>query len=57
MKRKSLGLLVLFAFLLILPTLASAKTEVIWWHAMGGFLGERVNEIAQNLTPVRRTTR
>jgi len=47
MKRKSLGLLVLFAFLLILPTLASAKTEVIWWHAMGGFLGERVNEIAQ----------
>jgi len=25
---------------------AHAKTEVEWWHAMGGTLGEKVNEIA-----------
>jgi sn-glycerol 3-phosphate transport system substrate-binding protein len=23
-----------------------AKTEIIWWHAMTGFLGDRVNDIA-----------
>ncbi len=27
---------------------ASAKTEIQWWHAMGGALGERVVEIADN---------
>ena len=27
---------------------ASAKTELQWWHAMGGNLGETVNTIAQN---------
>jgi sn-glycerol 3-phosphate transport system substrate-binding protein len=27
---------------------AFAQTEVHWWHAMGGALGERVNEIAEN---------
>lgn len=27
---------------------ASAQTEIQWWHAMGGALGERVNEIADN---------
>ncbi|MBP1711938.1 MAG: glycerol-3-phosphate transporter substrate-binding protein [Deltaproteobacteria bacterium] len=26
---------------------AWAKTEVVWWHAMGGFLGERVNDITK----------
>lgn len=25
---------------------AHAKTEVEWWHAMGGALGQKVNEIA-----------
>ncbi|MEZ9890148.1 sn-glycerol-3-phosphate ABC transporter substrate-binding protein, partial [Vibrio breoganii] len=25
---------------------AQAKTEVEWWHAMGGALGQKVNEIA-----------
>ena len=25
---------------------ASAQTEIQWWHAMGGNLGETVNEIA-----------
>lgn len=27
---------------------ASAATEIQWWHAMGGALGERVNEITEN---------
>ena len=27
---------------------AFAATEIQWWHAMGGKLGERVNEIAEN---------
>ncbi len=27
---------------------ARAATEIQWWHAMGGALGERVNEIADN---------
>lgn len=27
---------------------ASAQTEIQWWHAMGGALGEKVDEIAAN---------
>ncbi len=27
---------------------AFAATEIQWWHAMGGALGERVVEIADN---------
>jgi sn-glycerol 3-phosphate transport system substrate-binding protein len=27
---------------------AQAATEIQWWHAMGGALGERVAEIADN---------
>ena len=27
---------------------ATAQTEIQWWHAMGGALGERVVEIADN---------
>ena len=46
MKSTRISLIVLAAFLLTLPTVALAKTEIVWWHAMGGFLGERVNEIA-----------
>ena len=38
--------MVLLGLLLAIPTAASAKTEIQWWHAMTGFLGERVNEIA-----------
>jgi sn-glycerol 3-phosphate transport system substrate-binding protein len=45
MKTKVFGLIVLFAFFLTIPTAALAKTEIIWWHAMTGFLGEKVNEI------------
>ena len=28
------------------PSVALAKTDIQWWHAMQGVLGERVNEIA-----------
>ena len=31
---------------LISPSAALAKTEIQWWHAMQGVLGERVNDIA-----------
>ncbi|MFA0438675.1 sn-glycerol-3-phosphate ABC transporter substrate-binding protein [Vibrio sp. 10N.286.49.C2] len=30
----------------LLSTQVHAKTEVEWWHAMGGALGQKVNEIA-----------
>ena len=43
---RQIGLILIFLFSLTLPTGAFAKTEIIWWHAMTGFLGERVNEIA-----------
>jgi sn-glycerol 3-phosphate transport system substrate-binding protein len=46
MKAKVLGLILLFTFSLTIPTAALAKTEIIWWHAMTGFLGDRVNDIA-----------
>jgi sn-glycerol 3-phosphate transport system substrate-binding protein len=46
MRTKWVHLMVLLVWLLAVPTLAFAKTEVQWWHAMTGFLGERVNEIA-----------
>ncbi len=39
------GMLVLFLALVLLPGPAMAKTEIQWWHANTGFLGERVNEI------------
>lgn len=31
-----------------LTTAASAQTEIELWHAMGGALGETVNQIAEN---------
>ena len=34
------------AALLAAPA-ANAQTEIVWWHAMGGALGERLGEIAQ----------
>ncbi len=45
MKLKGLRWVILFGFLLTIPTGAFAKTEIIWWHAMTGFLGEKVSEI------------
>ena len=40
-----LTLIISLALMYLLPTPALAKTEIIWWHAMAGFLGERVNDI------------
>ncbi|CZF82578.1 sn-glycerol-3-phosphate-binding periplasmic protein UgpB precursor [Grimontia marina] len=31
---------------LLLASPSYAATEIEWWHAMGGNLGEKVNEIA-----------
>jgi len=45
MKFKRLSLVILLGVLLTFPAAAWAKTEIIWWHAMTGFLGEKVNEI------------
>jgi len=49
MNRKSYlglcGMVVFFFFVLIVPSSALAKTEIQWWHAHTGFLGERVNDI------------
>ena len=41
-----LTLAVSAAALLAAPA-ANAQTEIVWWHAMGGALGERLGEIAQ----------
>ena len=55
----------LAAGLSLLASPALAVTEISWWHAMGGALGETVNEIAANfneaqdevrLTPVYKGT-
>ncbi len=49
MNRKSYlglcGMVVLFFSVLLVPSSALAKTEIQWWHAHTGFLGERVNDI------------
>lgn len=45
-KEKIFKMFVLMMVVFIIPTTAIAKTEVQWWHAMTGFLGERVNDIA-----------
>jgi sn-glycerol 3-phosphate transport system substrate-binding protein len=37
--------LLLLAGFFLLPPGAVAKTRVVFWHAMGGFLGEKVTEI------------
>ncbi|WP_431101941.1 sn-glycerol-3-phosphate ABC transporter substrate-binding protein UgpB [Roseateles noduli] len=33
---------------LIAPAAASAQTEIQWWHAMGGALGDWVNDLAKD---------
>ncbi|MEM7318786.1 MAG: extracellular solute-binding protein [Pseudomonadota bacterium] len=43
MKKKTISAAIA-ASLLSVP--AFAQTEIVWWHAMGGQLGETVNEIA-----------
>ncbi len=44
-KAKAWVVLVLMAIVLALASTSWAKTEIVWWHAMGGPLGERVNDI------------
>jgi sn-glycerol 3-phosphate transport system substrate-binding protein len=44
-KVKVLSVVGFFAAMALLPSAALAKTEIIWWHAMTGFLGEKVTEI------------
>jgi sn-glycerol 3-phosphate transport system substrate-binding protein len=44
---RALMVLVLIASVLALPLTSWAKTEIIWWHAMAGFNGERVNDLAK----------
>ncbi|MEC8580230.1 MAG: extracellular solute-binding protein [Pseudomonadota bacterium] len=45
MKNFKLGVSV--AALVMAANAAFAETEITWWHAMGGALGETVNEIAE----------
>ena len=49
MNRKSCfglcGIAVLFISIFLIPSSALAKTQIQWWHAHTGFLGERVNDI------------
>ncbi len=47
MKAKAILVMFFFTVLFAFPALTLAKSEVIWWHAMGGFLGEMVNELVQ----------
>jgi sn-glycerol 3-phosphate transport system substrate-binding protein len=47
MKSRFLGT-VLAGMLASVATMAAAQTEVQWWHAMGGALGEKVNRIAED---------
>jgi len=35
------------ALAMMSPAIAEAKTQITWWHAMGGELGQKVNEIAK----------
>jgi sn-glycerol 3-phosphate transport system substrate-binding protein len=45
-KEKIFKMILLMMAVFIIPTTAIAKTEIQWWHAMTGFLGEKVNQIA-----------
>jgi sn-glycerol 3-phosphate transport system substrate-binding protein len=47
MKRNITRVMILLVVIVLFPTGAVAKTEIQWWHAMTGFLGEKVNEITQ----------
>ncbi len=47
LNRKAITLAAAAAFAGSLPNAALAATEINWWHAMGGKLGEKVNEIAE----------
>ena len=46
--RKSMLFVLATAIIFLAVSSAQAVVEVQWWHAMGGRLGEKVNEIANN---------
>ena len=48
MHRPALAFVVAGAIIGGVVSAADAATEIHWWHAHGGALGERVNEIAEN---------
>ena len=43
--KKAVGATLLLVILLMLPSAGLAKTEIQWWHAMTGFLGDKVTEM------------
>ena len=47
-RRPALGLAGTLAATLLSLGTAQAETQIEWWHAMGGALGEKVNEIADD---------
>ena len=47
MKRWACAVAVVAAALVVGPTESLAKTEISFWHAMGGQLGDTVNELVK----------
>ena len=47
MRCKTLAIAISASIALSSAAIAQAATEVQWWHAMGGKLGEKVVEIAE----------
>ena len=45
MKKTMLKAVVAAAFIAAFGTVANAATEITWWHAMGGELGKKLDEI------------
>jgi ABC-type glycerol-3-phosphate transport system substrate-binding protein len=54
MKRSTLSVLVATLLLANLPSPSVAATEIQFWHAMTGSVGERVNDIAAKFTASQR---
>ena len=50
---KALMLVVLMAGFLALPLTSYAKTEIIWWHANTGWLGDRTNDIVKKFNSIQ----
>ena len=46
--KRSVAFAAAFSASTVLATAAFAQTEVQWWHAMGGALGEKLNKIADD---------
>lgn len=46
--KRSVAFAAAFSASTIMATAAFAQTEVQWWHAMGGALGEKLNKIADD---------